>query len=196
MDHNTWKYRFGRFFSHVFNPMVICVPLFIAIAVHQGVDIRNSASVILKVVAIATIFPMAYTIALWKWGIFDDIFITNRKQRKYFLPVILFCLGAAVYILWKEQAPRIILELMVASTLAIAVASFITLWYKISLHMTGISSLVTGFFYVYGLKALPVLFILPITAWARLTIKEHTRYEVIWGTLLGIIMTALVLGAF
>jgi len=59
--------------------------------------------------------------------------------------------------------------------------------HKISLHMTGAASCITALVIVLGWEwAFLYLFCLPI-AWARVKLQAHTRAQVIFGTVLGLL---------
>lgn len=59
--------------------------------------------------------------------------------------------------------------------------------HKISLHMTGATSSITALVIVLGWEwAFLYLFCIPI-AWARVKLQAHTRAQVIFGTILGIL---------
>ncbi len=68
--------------------------------------------------------------------------------------------------------------------------------HKISLHMSGASSSITGLFMVFGWWwGLLYLFCIPI-AWSRVKLKAHTQFQVISGTIMGIIVILMIFIAF
>jgi len=66
-------------------------------------------------------------------------------------------------------------------------------YWKISLHMVGVSGFSTILVYVFGLGAWWVFLSLPIVAWARTFRKKHTPTQLIAGAIGGFLITTLVL---
>ena len=65
-------------------------------------------------------------------------------------------------------------------------------FWKISLHMVGVSGFVTALIFVFGPIAAIGYVALPVVAWARLYRRKHTVPQLIAGALGGAFITALV----
>jgi len=60
---------------------------------------------------------------------------------------------------------------------------------KISTHIAGVAGPLTAITFIYGLIALPLFILIPITMWARIKMDAHNYYQLLGGTALSIIVT-------
>jgi len=136
-----------------------------------------------------------YAAIIWRKEKAVDIDLSNRQDRV--VPLVLASLGALIggYLLRERNIDERLVTVSYIFVAVVMALTIITLVWKISLHATTLSALVSllVFFrsdsFVYG-----YLLLLPI-AWARLTLKQHTPAQIIGGALVGSLMT-LILGAF
>jgi len=69
---------------------------------------------------------------------------------------------------------------------------FINLRWKISLHTAFITALATVLYILYGLISVITVVLIPLVAWSRIELKQHTIVQVITGALLGNIILVVV----
>jgi len=134
---------------------------------------------------------LVYSINLWRQEGYVDLDISNRQER--IVPLMLTCLGAVIgtYLVQSRLGDPKFVEIgYILVTLLTATTIITTVW-KISLHAITLSALVTLLVIFRGETfGLGYLVLIPI-AWSRLYLKQHTQTQLVAGTLLGIILTAL-----
>jgi hypothetical protein len=184
--------RFARWVSLFCNPLIIGVPVVLAIGIKEHGGFRPEHVVpALECIAVLCLVPLVYTLVLVRKGIIQDFHVTDRKQRIYLFPVLLACFALGGWILYHTGGmSRLILALLGFGLVNCLLCALISMRFKISLHCAGLASLAVGVYYSFGpYSLLPSLGILVITAWSRLRLKEHTSPEVVAGSLFGIIVT-------
>ncbi|MDD1779227.1 MAG: phosphatase PAP2 family protein [Candidatus Helarchaeota archaeon] len=118
----------------------------------------------------------------------------NREDRGilFLIQIIGFTMLSIIYYVYPSYTgldTTILFIFAVGYTILQVFSLIITsgLKHKISLHMTGAASCITALIIVLGWEwAFLYVFCLPI-AWARVKLQAHTRAQVIFGTLLGIL---------
>lgn len=108
--------------------------------------------------------------------------ISDRKKRVQgsIIFLVISVVASAALLLWHNAA---LLRLAGEVIVWYALFALITTKVKISGHL-GVVTLVIGYLCIwYGWIAAPLFMALPFVAWSRLTLKRHTRLEVVGGTL-------------
>lgn len=179
--------------SDIFNPYYSSAPFFLLVAVGSS----NEPSIILSSWLVLVLFFSA--LPMWdinlriKKGIVGDVHISKREDRIRPFIFSLSCavLGlATVYIIGAPQAIKALSWSVVVTGAAITI---VTVFWKVSLHAAGISSIATILLILYGYLALPVLALVPAVLWARLVLKKHTPTQLAAGSLIAI---SVALGVF
>ena len=153
----------------------------------------------LTVAVFGTIIPFICILILYKLKIISNMELEKSKDR--FLPY--FCTSISYYvcaaILSKLAMPIYIPLLMVAIAVALFINAVISIWWKISAHMVGVSGLLGGILCVsWKLHINPSLWMIAITlvcglvAASRLHLNAHTQGQVAAGFLNGLICTMII----
>lgn len=129
---------------------------------------------------------------LKKSGHVSDLDVSVRTERIFPYLITFICYSLTCYFLYKYQMPWWVIKLFFGADLAIVLAFFITLKWKISAHTMAFGCLIASAFLVclsqaiYPLKLLSVLIILAgMQASSRLYLKAHTLGQVCGGFALG-----------
>jgi hypothetical protein len=137
--------------------------------------------------------PLVYILIGMRKGWVSDLELSNREERPRFILVSLSSDILALVILYIGGAPHLVwLLALIYACLGITMFTISNYW-KISLHMVGVSGFSTILVYVFGLGAWWVFLSLPIVAWARTFRKKHTPTQLIAGAIGGFLITTLVL---
>jgi membrane-associated phospholipid phosphatase len=99
----------------------------------------------------------------------------------------------ALYLL---SAPPLITWLMFSSLTTTLIVQLITRWWKVSIHATGISGTVTAWAFQFGAVVYPYFLLIPVVSVSRVVLHKHTTAQVIVGSLIGLLLTALQLRYF
>lgn len=121
-----------------------------------------------------------------------------RRQRiaSFVFMIVSYPLGFVV--LRLTHAPRIFEAIAVTYTLVtlgLILLNFV-IRYKASGHAAGVAGPVGAMMYLFGLIATPLLALIPLTTWARVSAKGHDVWQTLAGAVLSISITAAVLWAY
>lgn len=144
-------------------------------------------------ILILTGIPLAYIKIGMRRGWVSDWELTHRGERPRFIAVSFSSDLLALVVLGVGGAPHLLWVLaLVYATLGLTMFTISNFW-KISLHMVGVSGFSTLLIYAFGTGIGWVFLSLPLVAWARLQRKKHTPMQLVAGSLGGMAITALVL---
>lgn len=139
------------------------------------------------VIVLASIGTLVYFLKSGKVSNWD---ISDRRQRPKVLALILFydvVLVALTWLLGYYEA----LPILILFSLSIGLASFITLFWKVSFHTFSVTLVTLFVLFTYNRLVLYPLLLLPfIVAWTRITLKKHLPMQAIGGIVLALLTTA------
>ena len=143
---------------------------------------------------IITGIPLAYLVLGKRLGWVSDFEMTRRSERPRFILVSLSSDLLALAILYFFHGPPLLLVMALTYVcLGITMLTISNFW-KISLHMAGVSGFSMALVFVFGAPALITFFSLPLVAWARWYRRKHTLAQLTAGAFAGMLITALVFG--
>ena len=179
--------KIARIISRLFDPLIGFTFLFFLTAFQSGIFGWNL--VFTMIILFCTIILPPALLLLWavcakrvtNWD------LSNRKQRVQALFVFVCFLGFDYFVLQLIGTP-LLNQVFIAFMLLFSGFLAITLFWKISGHMTSITFIISLLMYWYGRSVLPLILILPILAWSRVTLKRHTVGEVIGGVVYSIMI--------
>ncbi|HHV72143.1 MAG TPA: hypothetical protein GXX38_05960 [Clostridia bacterium] len=122
---------------------------------------------------------------------------TTKKNRRiqrrisFLSSLISFSLGAVT--LWLANAPRILMIITFCYVAVCYSLAFVNLFYKASGHAAGVAGPAVIYLFLYGLKALPVLILIPLIMWARVKEQEHSFGQTVVGAIISAFATFLVI---
>jgi len=134
--------------------------------------------------------PIVMVLYFFRKG-YVDLHVSQGERRPiFFIPALAAYVSAAVVFLWLQCK---ILYLLSVSYLSISlIVLLVTLFWKISIHMAGLTGPITALTLALGANyALLYLLALPL-GWARTELEAHTVPQVVSGAAVGVGVTALV----
>jgi len=134
--------------------------------------------------------PIVMVLYFFKKG-YVDLYVSQGERRPvFFIPALAAYVSATVVFLSLNCK---ILYLLSVSYLSMSlIVLLVTLFWKISIHMAGLTGPITALTLVLGANyALLYLLALPL-GWARTELEAHTVPQVLSGAVVGIGVTALV----
>ena len=184
--------RLARWISILFDSSVLSIPIFLAFGwIESGISGLGWAALILIIV---TGIPLAYLTIGIKRGWVSDMEMTKRSERPRFILISLSSDVLALLILHILHGPHLLSVIVLTYfCLAITMLTISSFW-KISLHMAGVSGFATALLYVFGYPAIWAFLSLPLVAWARLHRRKHTPAQLVAGAIAGALITILVFG--
>ncbi len=178
--------------SNTIHPIVLpIISFWILMQYGFGEPVPNRYVYLLIVAVFCSIVPALVVIILKKMGKVNDYDISQRENRSlpFLIGVAGYFLGALM--LYLLNAPPIIVGFMLCYAINTMFIFFITLVWKISVHVTSLGGPVAAMTYVFGLQSLWLLLLMPPLAWARVRLKAHTPMQTIAGGMLGFSATLL-----
>jgi len=139
---------------------------------------------------------MVLVYILARYNKISDPDLSDRRER--FVPYIsivgLYIIGFFVF--WLLQAPYPILAITASYIVVTFIGAFVSLFWKISMHMAGVAGPVTALvFLVNPIFILAYLLLIPL-GWARYTLKKHTLLQIIMGSGFSVLLTFIVIRFF
>jgi hypothetical protein len=126
-------------------------------------------------------------------GLFSDEDIYIKEERHFFYAIawmLAFVYLIAAWYFKGSLFPMSIVSLGIV--MAIVIFDIVNYFIKASIHMATVTAFVTTITMLYGIQAfLLSVGLIPLLAWSRLTLRRHSKQEIIAGTLLGFMVTVL-----
>ena len=174
--------RIAKIITRIFDPIVVFSLAIIVGAVHSGMS-GGALFYFLIVFALLVIAPpVVFLVWAVKTKRVSDVDVSNRAQRIR----VLFIFGLFLlvdYFVIKSFGNISLESFFLQCILWFAGFFAITLFWKISGHLAGLTLVLGLLFRWYGLPALPLFFFIPLVGWARVVSKNHTVAQVVAGIL-------------
>jgi hypothetical protein len=125
-------------------------------------------------------------------GAFSNFDVSKREQRPLlfaFSAIVMLCYLISIFIF---NGPKSLFIALFAVILGLISVVIVNKWTKASIHLATLTSATLFIGVVYGGYFFLFLTLIPLLAWARVKMKEHTPKETIIGTILGIVITLIV----
>lgn len=188
--------QFARIISSVFQPLLMPIYsiLLLFVYTHFKLLFANQFWMIMTpVILFSFVIPGVLIYAVYKMGLVSDLSLKIRKERFIPYTIVLVSYLIMIFYYYRIGMPNWFLMLAASSIAVIIIAIFVTIWWKISAHMFGISGLLGGVmsvsyfieksnpFYLFA-----TLFLLAgLVGTSRLILRRHTFAQVIGGFFLG-----------
>jgi|GEM_PF-1174239 len=181
--------RIATIVSNIFDPvpMILLLGIFAVVATPLSTRAMQTWLVLMVCMAIAVIAIMAWF--LRRGYVFDARLGHGEDQQRDRLGILFIVNGllfVADVLAWSTARPEPLSSILFGMTVVMVLATIITIFYKISFHMIGVTSIAVVIVLTMGLVTWPVLLILPIVAWSRRVLKRHTVGQLFFGTILPI----------
>lgn len=188
------------FFSWIFHPLFIGLYMCLYIVYVQpdyfiGVNKVAKMQTILIYIVNSIFFPLISVLLCKALGFIDSIYLNTKKDR-----ILLYTI-CMIYFFWnfyvfrnKGDIPGIVATMALGIFLAIVAAFIANIYFKISMHATGVGGMI-GFFAVLlytspAVVSVPfafAIFIAGITCTSRLLVSDHNTADVFFGLIAGFI---------
>lgn len=185
-NQNPFVDKFSWLLSAILSPFILLPLVILAFSwklTANIVDFRFfSALALTFMLAIPGIF------ILWqvKTKKIDDLHIYKREQRMDVFLVFLISTLATIALFFYFDAPLKLTGLIILAFVSGLISGFITLWWKISIHMVALATTSVAYALLTQTPlAWATLIFIPLVAWSRVYRKRHTLAQTIAGTVLG-----------
>lgn len=192
--------RFAQFISIFGHPLFMPVyAMLLIFEFNPYIDLqipKNVQIIVLSILSIFTILlPLLTAIILHKLGVVKSIYMKTAEERKwpFLLSVLWYYLGFEL--LTNVSLPASLYLLMIGAITVILIAHFITLRWKISVHMLGVGGVIGAmiglsqrFQFNHFYIILFLFFVAGLIGYARLKTNSHNYRQVYAGFILGIMI--------
>ncbi|MFJ6017599.1 hypothetical protein [Streptomyces sp. NPDC092952] len=138
----------------------------------------------------AAVIPMTVIKFGIRKGYWGDRHVGARPARLVVMVAILLSVATGIGLMITVGAPRRMTGLIIAMLVTLAILTLITLAWKISVHQAVSAGACAMLVQTYGLwMALGFLLVVAV-GWSRIELRDHSRNQVIAGTILGAIVAA------
>lgn len=192
--------QFAQFISIVGHPLFM--PLYAMILIFEFnpyIDLRvtnNIQVIVLSLLSIFTVLlPLITAIFLNKLGIVKNIYMKTAEERKwpFLLSILWYYLGFEL--LTNLALPISLYLIMIGAITVILIAYFITLRWKISVHMLGIGGVIGAmiglshrFQFDHFYLIMTLFFVAGMIGYARMKTKSHNYRQVYAGFIIGVVV--------
>ncbi|AXV37787.1 MAG: phosphoesterase PA-phosphatase [Methanobacterium sp. BRmetb2] len=184
-----YKDYFAELVSLVASAPLVAIPIFILIN-YVLLDWNDFIFYSILSVFFAAILPSIISI-IWIYHKKVEMDMPNKSDRIYPLLMVILSYMVGTVVLYAFKAPSIITVLMFCYLFNTVVVLLINFYWKISIHVMGISGPAPALIYVFGYWGIIFSLIIPLIMWSRYHLKRHTFYQVLAGAGLGFSLTTL-----
>jgi membrane-associated phospholipid phosphatase len=189
----TTRIRIARYMSNILAPATISLPFIVLVAFYKAQD--NLSALIYACITLffLSVGPLLYILIGVRLGKLSDIDVSRRSQRAgpFLFGIVSVMIGWLVLTL--TNGPRNLQTVMIIAVFSGIIMMVITLWWKISMHASSLGGAATMLTVLYGAVMLPLFVLLVLVCWSRVTLRRHTVMQVIAGSLVGIVLSLVVL---
>lgn len=179
---------FARAISFFLGPVFTLFPaLFILVA-----KFSHDYSHALKWTIFSYIFVLAvalFVIAGVMLGFFSNFDVSKREQRPLLFSFSAFAIFCYFISLFIFNSPKVLFVALFAIVLGLIVIIIVNKWIKASMHLAALSAVTLFIGIAYKGYFFLLLAFIPLLAWSRIKLKEHSLMETVVGSILGIVIT-------
>ncbi len=134
----------------------------------------------------AVVVPVVYLLWLLRTGRVHDFHLRVRTDRYRPMIVTIVSSGFAWFVLQVSNGPPVLTTVAFAAWIQSVLLFVITLRWKISAHGAAAGTLaVLGWKIANPSLGLAFAALVPLVGWARVRMRRHTFWQVVWGCVLG-----------
>jgi membrane-associated phospholipid phosphatase len=177
---------FASFISLLFHPMLISAFTFAVLIYSEKSSTQSPHLIFFIALLFSTLLSIAMVMYLRKKGIVSDADVSAREQRVKPLMIGALFNGIGFLVLRYMDASVLVQGLMFCYAFNTMIISFISRYWKISIHAIGLSGPLVAL-WLFGVQ-FPVFMILAMVLLgvSRVILKSHTPAQVLAGTFLGL----------
>lgn len=186
--------KLAHFFSLLLHPSAVAIYLFASAFLLTPGEVFEKIVWTLLAIFFSALMPGLVVLAFLKAKLLSDPDISRRQERllPYILITFLYFIGAFVLLYFpSDRIAYVFGTLMACYATVTLVGTFITYFWKISMHLAGLAGPITGAIFFWKLPALPFVLALVPLSWARLHLRKHTTWQIIAGIIMSSLITYL-----
>lgn len=131
--------------------------------------------------------PFIYLHLSLKLGWVSKWDLPKKEERRPIIVIFIACSIISLFLV-KQFGTKMLLDLFILLLTTGFVASLVTVFWKISIHMVLDTTGVLLVNLLLGWHLWPLFALIPLVGWARLRLKRHTFSQILAGVLLSVII--------
>lgn len=185
-------YRAARIITEASAPAVLVSLVLLIVGWHATPRSATGIWSGLAASMFAVIIPFAFIVNGVRRGRLTDHHVGRREQRRKPLLVALASTIVGWGVLVASGAPRDVMALLGAGTVALIVTLTVSHWWKMSVHAGVACGSIVVLVIVFGPPLLAVAPLLVLIGWSRVQLGDHTVAQVLCGNFVGGAIAAVV----
>jgi len=188
-----FRIRCAQHVSNILAPVTVSLPLVASVAFYRARDLSTALLDALITLFFLSLAPAMYVLIGVHQGKISDLEITNRSERAgpFLFGIMSTIIG--LFILLFTNGPKNLETLLFIMGVSGIIMTLTTLWWKVSVHASTLASAATILTTLYGIVMLPTYLLIVLVGWSRVVLRRHTVAQVVVGSLLSILLTAVIL---
>ncbi len=188
---------FTRISADMTSPVVLTAFFFVFVCMRIIPDPIKALQVFAVCFISQSVLPILYLLVTYRMKFIPDVHLFRKKDRNRVFPAIAVFYLVGLMVLYKIAAPTVIIGLVFSTIAIVLIIWWVNIFYKISIHMSGLAGMIVGLFFVSGCyPATPLMSFLPVAGWVRYRSKAHTLSELTVGAITGALVTWMVMRFF
>ena len=188
--------NFAKYISYIFEPFTVSFLTLLIVVSSLDMSLINKLQWLALAVVMMGLPPIVVYLYEKTTGKIKDWFMTNRAERKDVQFAWFFGAASFSLLAWYLEAPRLLLALGLTLLCLSLLITLVNFYWKISVHMMGVSLFVMIAIFVYSLALSWLVFLIFLVGWARIKLGAHTFLQVSFGAILTIVVFYTVFGIF
>ena len=188
--------RIARLISNVLNPFLITAVIIVLLSFKNAASVADAlkwAAISLAISVLPVLVAVAWLVRRKKL----DAYYDNTRKQRYVIYILSSILGAiGCGLMWGLKAPELLAVTFTTGFAELVVFMGINFYWKISLHMAFVAGAATILCLVYGVVVIWTLAFLPLVAWARIELKQHSITQVTTGAILAAVIVVAIFAGF
>ena len=185
---------FSRMAADMSSPVVLSAFFFAFVCTRVIPDPAEALKVFLVCFIAYSVLPILFLLGAYLFRFIPDVHLYKKQERNKVFPAIAVFYLLGLVVLYKISAPMMIIGFAFSTTALILIIWWVNLFYKISIHMSGLGGMLVGLFFVFGANsATPFLPFLPLAGWVRYRSRAHSLSELTVGAITGASVTWIIM---
>lgn len=183
--------KLATFVSELLGPLFWAPAVVVAFLFKSNLSGSNLKILFLLVFILQVVIPLAYiyyfSLKLHLASAWDE---PKRQERYPLLALLLGCFLLSSIAIYRLGTP-LLFNLELITLILLIIILIVTIYWKISFHISlaTFGSLMINFLYGFKLPYLLLFLSIPILYWARLTLRRHTKGQLLAAFLINLIIT-------
>lgn len=137
--------------------------------------------------------PVGMVLVLRATHVLESMRIPRRSSRLILLSIMVLMEIAVIAVYGAIDAPDLLIQAQVALLTGLIAVVMLTTLLRVSVHCAAIAVIAVTLTGIGGTWYGALLLLVPLVGWSRIEVREHTRWQVIIGSTVPILPTALAL---